>query len=160
MKHHAIFCLLAHAFINTALASDTSSAEIDRQVWSEIRRTVIDADIDGMAATYHPDAVLVSQARTLPVADQLIKWGQDMEAAMAQGSRATVEFRFSSRQDDSATAFEQGLFKYTAIPAEGPEVSSYVEFETLMVKTDGKWLILMERQLMEVDEAAWTALAQ
>jgi hypothetical protein len=40
----------------------------------------------------------------------------------------------------------------------GEEKAVYVEFETLLVKRDGKWLIIMERQLDDVDPAAWAAL--
>jgi ketosteroid isomerase-like protein len=158
MRYLGIICLFAGICVHGAWSAETSSLQIDRDIWSEIRRTVIEADIEGMAATYHPDAVLVGRDGTVPIAGQLVKWGEDMELAKEEGSTATVEFRFASRQDDSTTAFERGLFKYSVIPASGPEVSSYVEFETLMIKKDGRWLILMERQLRDVDESAWTAL--
>ncbi len=36
---------------------------------------------------------------------------------------------------------------------------SYSPFEMLLVKKDGAWRILMERQLAETDAAAWDKLA-
>ena len=47
---------------------------------------------------------------------------------------------------------------YCVTAPSGEETSYYVPFEQLLVKKDGKWLILMERQLEAGDEAAWAAL--
>jgi hypothetical protein len=111
-----------------------------------------------MAAIYHPDAVLVGDNGTVPIAEQLARWGRDMEAAKREGKSASVAFRFTARQDDRKTAFETGMFKYSVTAPSGEETSYYVPFEQLLVKKDGKWLILMERQLEAADEAAWAAL--
>ena len=74
------------------------------------------------------------------------------------GTIASVSFRFSTRRDDEMTAFESGIFKYTVITQSGTETTYYIPFEELLVKQSGKWLILMERQLEDSDEAAWSAL--
>ena len=60
-------------------------------------RTVAEGDIEGMAALYHSDAVLVVNSRTVPIAEQLAKWGQDMEEAKRNGSTASVSFRPGQR---------------------------------------------------------------
>ncbi len=134
---------------------ESASRDIDDQVWAVIRRTVDEDDIQGMAAVYHPDAVLVSEKGTVPIADQLVKWGRDMDAQKQAGTRASVQFKFDTRQDDPETAFQTGLFRYATQGQSGPEQVVYVRFETLLSKQDGKWLILMERQLGLVDEADW-----
>ena len=131
---------------------------IDRDVWSVIVRTVTEDDIEGMATVYHPDAVLVNARGTVPLADQFVKWGRDMEQAASAGARARVEFRFSNRQIGETTAFETGMFRYTTITSSGEETDYFVPFEALLVKKGGKWAMLMERQLAAADEAAWDKL--
>lgn len=142
----------------SAHADESVSREIDQHVWSAVSRTVAEDDIKGMSQLYHPDAVIVSAKGTAPITGQLVKWGQGMEAQKQQGIQASASFRFSSRSDNDDTAFETGVFKYTT---GGPDLESkiiYVRFESLLIKKSGRWLILMERQLEEVDEAVWTAL--
>ena len=151
-------CLLTCLSVGSVFAEDTTTREIDRDVWSVVSRTVVESDIEGMAAVYHSDAVLVAESGTVPIAEQLAKWGRDMEDAKRDGTSAIVSFRFTSRQDDKATAFETGMFKYTATVPSGAQTSYYVPFEALLVKKGKKWLILMERQLEAADEAAWAAL--
>ena len=150
-------CLLLCCAAGPVLAGDTS-AEIDRDVWSVISRTVVESDIEGMAATYHPDAVFVSERGTVAIADQLDKWGRDMVDMKQAGTTAKVAFRLIRRQDDERTAFETGMFKYTSTTKSGDPTSYRIPFEALLVKKDGRWLIVMERQHAAVDEAAWAAL--
>jgi hypothetical protein len=104
--------------------------------------------------------VLVSPTGTRPIKETLAGWGRDMVAAKAKGNRATVEFRFSQRQDNTTTAFDRGLFKYTVIEKSGASSSKYYPFEILLAKSNGKWLILMERQFAEVSQDAWDKLAR
>ena len=72
--------------------------------------------------------------------------------------RATVEFRFASRQDDATTAFETGIFKYSTTDRAGATTARYVELEALLVKHDGKWRVVMERQLESTTETAWSRM--
>jgi hypothetical protein len=83
-----------------------------------------------------------------------------MVAAKAKGNRATVEFRFKLRQDGAATAFETGMFKYTVIEKSGERKSIHVPFEQLMAKVNGRWVILMERQLAAGTEEDWKRLGK
>ena len=158
MRSGTIIYFLIFLSIGSVFADGTTAGDIDQDVWSVVSKTVVEADIEGMAATYHPDAVFVAGSGTVSIAEQLAKWGRDMEEARVAGTSATVSFRFTSRQDDDATAFETGMFKYTVTAPSGEETSYRVPFEVLLVKQRGKWLILMERQLGSADEAAWAAL--
>jgi hypothetical protein len=81
-----------------------------------------------------------------------------MVAAKGRGDKATVEFRFSLRQDDSTTAFEAGIFKYTVISKSGTSTPQFIPFEALLGKTNGSWRVLMERQLPAVTQAEWDKL--
>jgi ketosteroid isomerase-like protein len=150
--------LVAWAAPLSAQGTASSSGAIDAQVWTVISTTVVEHDIAGMAATYHPDAVLVSSQGTMPIARVLAGWGQSMEAMKANGSRASVAFRFALRQDDAETAFESGMFNYAVIDSAGATTRYIVPFEALLVRKDGRWLMVMERQLAATDEAAWNAM--
>jgi hypothetical protein len=111
-----------------------------------------------MGAIYHPDAVLVTAQGTMPIAQALAGWGQSMEAMKRDGSRASVAFRFSLRQDGAETAFESGMFNYAVTDSAGATTRYIVPFEALLVRRDARWLIVMERQLAAADESAWNAM--
>ena len=151
--------LLAWAAPLSAQGAAPSSGAIDAQVWSVVSTTVVEHDIAGMAATYHPDAVVVTPQGTMPVARALAGWGQSMEAMKRNGSRAQVAFRFSLRQDGAETAFESGMFNYAVIDSAGATTRYIIPFESLLVRKDGRWLIVMERQFAAADETAWNAMA-
>ena len=135
-----------------------SSAAIDAEVWAPVAASVVHDDIEAMGRAYHPDAVLVTNDGTRPISQALAGWGKDMVTNKAQGIHATVEFRFTKRQDDPETAFEAGVFKYTVIDRSGVSTPRYRQLEALLVKRQGKWRMVMERQLDAVTEATWNAL--
>jgi hypothetical protein len=144
----------------TVTALTASSREIDADVWSVLIATVASDDIVRMGSVYFPEAVLVGPRGTRPIKATLEGWGRDMVAAKAKGNRATVEFRFSQRQDDATTAFDTGIFKYTVIEKSGVSSPKFYPFELLLAKTNGKWRVLMERQFAEVTQEAWDKLAK
>ena len=152
--------LVAGAAPLAAQGTEPSSGAIDAQVWTVVSTTVVEHDIAGMAATYHPDAVVVTPQGTMPVARALAGWGQSMEAMKRNGSRASVAFRFSLRQDGAETAFESGMFNYAVTDSAGATTRYIIPFEALLVRKDARWLILMERQFAAGDEAAWNAMAR
>jgi ketosteroid isomerase-like protein len=153
------FYLLAAVVTGASQTPATSSTqELDREMYAVLVATVATDDIAGMGALYFPNAVLVSPAGTAPIKATLERWGRDMAAAKAKGNRATVEFRFTQRINNATTAFDAGLFKYTVIEKSGATSSKHYPFEMLLAKTDGKWLILMERQFAEVSREAWDKL--
>ncbi|MCC7323521.1 MAG: hypothetical protein IT358_06815, partial [Gemmatimonadaceae bacterium] len=83
-----------------AVAQNPTSAAINADVWTPLAASVVNDDIAAMGRTYHPDAVLVSNDGTRSIASALAGWGKDMVANKAKGTHATVEFRFTKRQDD------------------------------------------------------------
>jgi uncharacterized protein (TIGR02246 family) len=161
MRLHTLVQLaLAGSLIAGGVTYSPTSAQIDADVWGAVAASVTNNDIAAMARVYHPDAVLVTSSGTRPISSALAGWGKDMVANKAQGIRASVEFRFTTRQDDSTTAFETGAFKYTVTDKAGVTKPAYRRLETLLVKRQGKWRIVMERQLDAVTEAAWNAMPQ
>ncbi len=149
---------LAVVLVVPTAATGPSTADIDRQVWQAVAQSVVDQDIVAMGRVYHPAAVLVSQKGTTPIAEALDRWGRDMVTFKQNGDRASVEFRFTTRQDDATTAFEAGAFRYATIDKAGVSKPGYVRFEALLVKTSAGWQMLMERQLEPITEAEWNAL--
>jgi uncharacterized protein (TIGR02246 family) len=135
-----------------------STAAIDEQVWSAISASVVNQDIDAMAATYHPDAVVVTPGRTVPARTQLPQWGKDMETAKARGETATVEFRFTKRLDNAETAFETGMFKYTVVDSAGKATSYHIPMESLLIRANGRWVVVMEHQFAAATPQEWEAL--
>ena len=156
----AIALLFVAGSAGASQTGPSSTAEIEREIWSVLIETVATDDIVGMGRVYFPDAVLVSPNGTSPIKETLERWGRDMVAAKAKGDKATVAFRFSRRQDNASTAFEAGIFKYTVISKAGVSAPKYYPFEQLLVKTNGKWRVLMERQFAAVTEAEWDKLAK
>ena len=146
--------------VKPAAANAQSTQDIDRDVWSVFVATVAADDIVRMGEAYFPNAVVVMPTTTSPIKETLDRWGKDMVAAKAKGNRATVEFRFSRRQDDATTAFEAGIFRYTVIEKSGAKTAKCYPFEVLLGKTNGKWRVLMERQFAEVPPAEWDKLAK
>ena len=154
--------VLAHptglALRQTPAPAASSSRDIDRDVWNVIIDTVANDDIVRMGATYFPDAVLVTPGGTQPIKAALDRWGRDMVSNKAKGTTATVAFRFKLRQDGATSAFETGIFNYATRDKAGVSTPGYYPFEELLVKKDGRWQILMERQFAGVTEAEWAKL--
>ncbi len=149
--------LLAPTISAQAKPTTSTRAEIDA-VWAAATAAVAKDDIVALGRIYHPAAVLVDDSGTQPIAAALEGWGKDMVAAKQAGTRASVAFRFSKRSDDAKSAFASGIFLYTTTTKAGVATPGYRRFEALLVKTDGRWQMLMERQLEAVTEKEWNAL--
>ena len=108
--------LLAVSVLVTEVPPAPSAAQVTPETldafWAELSRTVAEGDYEGYAATYHPDAVLVSGlARTsYPISRALVDWKQGFDDTKAGTIKAAVEFRFTQRISDATTAHETGIF--------------------------------------------------
>ena len=147
-------------FLSASLVRADTPTELDA-FWAEVARTVSEGDFDGYSATYHPDAVLVSQASntSYPIASALKGWHQGFVDTAEGHVKANVEFRFTSRINDDTTAHETGIFHYSAIPEDGDATDQYVHFEALLVKKDG-WKMMMEYQQTPATQEEWAAAAK
>ena len=128
--------------------------------WSEVSRTVGMGDFKGYAALYHEGAVLVNGLGTTiyPISGALEGWKPGFEDTKSGKMKAGVDLRFSKRLQSETTAHETGIFRYWS-QNEGEEPNVFLaNFEGLLVKKNGKWLMLMEYQLSQATEEEWEAL--
>ncbi|MGB0743477.1 MAG: family 16 glycoside hydrolase [Opitutales bacterium] len=149
-------------FTATPLESPGTTAikEIDAY-WKEVERSVREGDFKAYSATVHPEAVIISGGKqaSYPLRQALIRWEKDFENTKSGKLKGDVRFRFAKRYRDTETALESGVFRYISTPNEGEATTDYVAFEALLVKKDGRWLMLMENQIAPVTVEEWEALS-
>ena len=158
MKLKSLILLVALNVISCASASADSSQTNADSLYREVVRTVADVDFEGMAALYHPDAVLVTATMSKPISMVIPRWKSDGEKLQREGGVAFVSFRFSSRLAGKKTTFDTGIFRYGTRDSKGIENISYIHFQDLNVQKDDQWLTLMERQMDEASLEEWEAL--
>lgn len=127
--------------------------------WAELSRTVEEGDFEGYGALYHPDAVLVSgfSDNSYPISQALEGWRQGFVDTAEGRAEAGVDFRFTQRLHDGTTAHDTGIFRYTFAGEGENEIVALVDFESLLVKKDGRWLMVMEYQKDQATEEEWEA---
>jgi hypothetical protein len=141
------------SFIFSLLALPLLAAEPNRlkeldAYWAEVSRAVNTGDFTAYSATCHPEGVLVagSKKTSSPLSEALQRWKKEFDATRSGQMKASVEFKFSQRIGDATTAHETGMFLYSSTGADGKESREYIHLEALLVKKEGRWLILMEYQ--------------
>src|SRR5687768_15569518 len=112
-----------------AAAQSATSREIDTRVWAPVSAAVARDDLAALGPLYHAAAVVVTPSGTARIQAKVKQWADDANAAKKQGIKATVEFRFTWRQDDANSAFETGMFKYTQTDRSGVAKSRYIPME-------------------------------
>lgn len=141
-------------------AADAQDPSLDRY-WREVERVVAEGDFEGYAVLFHPDAVLVNgiSGRSYPIAEALAGWRKGFEDTRAGRMSASVTFRFSERLVSGSTAHETGIFRYVSAAGEGEESVALIHFQSLAVKVDGQWRVIMEYQVERASQEQWEALA-
>ena len=136
-------------------------AELDAY-WDKVSRAVAEGDWDTYKATAHPDAILVSGVakQTYPLTHAFARWVHEFEDTKAGKMKASVDFRFNVRYGDATTAYEAGIFRYEQIHEGVEPKPEFIEFEALLRKEDGQWLIVMEYQKSVLSEADWDKVAR
>lgn len=149
--------LLLPLFVAAATLAPVNP-ELDA-AYAEMSRTVQEGDFEGYAALYHPDAVLVNRlsGESYPIASALAGWKPGFDATRDGQMKASVEFRFTQRLADATTAHDTGIFRYVAQSGTAEPQVALIHFESLFVKQDGTWLMVMEYQKSVATEAEWEA---
>lgn len=150
-------------FIVTPLDSPATIAhnEVDAY-WAEVERAVSTGDFAAYRATIHPDAVIIagSKQASFPLAQALKRWQADFVKTKSGDVATDLKFRFAHRYRDTNTAHESGIFRYIGTPKGGETEITYVAFEALLTKKDGRWQMLMEYQKGPASEVDWNALPE
>lgn len=128
--------------------------------WAEAARAVKSGDFAAYQATFHEDAVLVSDIaqQSYPIAKAFARWREGFEDTRQKRMKAGVEFRFSKRIGDESTAHETGIFHYFTVNSKGETEHAYIHFECLLVKKDG-WKAVMEYHKSMASPREWQQLA-
>lgn len=129
--------------------------------WAEISRTVAAGDFEGYGATFHEDAVLVSNFSnsSTPIVNALADWKQGFLDTQEGKMTAEVTFRFSQRLSDGNTAHETGIFRYVATQRGQEPSAQLIHFEALLVNKGG-WKMIMEYQKSPATVAEWESLSE
>jgi hypothetical protein len=158
----AVFYLLAVLPVGDLAAQvDPIEAELDA-FWAEVSRTVAEGDLEGMRATYHPDAIHVPWDSTSYTIQPISKAGDNLPESTARTraglQQPNVEFRFTSRIHDETTAHEVGMVHFWRTLSNGERTDAYGLVDSYLVKKEGRWMILVEIQRWNFTEAEWDAL--
>lgn len=137
-------------------SEDNVLGEIDR-AWDKIKDTITKGDFRSLKSSYHRDAILVNgiSKKCYPIKTALDGWKQGFDDTKAGSMDANLELKFSQRIFDSSTAHETGIFHYYTINKEGKQTDSYVYFESLWIKKQRKWFMLMENQKSKTNKEEW-----
>lgn len=140
-------------------AENKTEKELD-QFWQALSQTVIDGDFEQYSAGYHQDAVLVSgfKKTSYPIQKALARWKQGFADTKQGKIKANVKFVWTQRYTSDNTAHETGMFKYSTTDENGKTEDFIAHLTTLMVKKNGKWLIVMENQKSKASQQQWDAV--
>lgn len=156
-KFRSLLLFLGFAIVVTATQLNPRLTELDAY-WAEVSRSVQMGDFDGYSATCHPQGVLVTSTKSLPLSEALAGWEPGFRDTAAGKLQASVEFRFSTRRGDATTAHETGIFHYATVDSDGQRTDHYVHFEATLRKINGTWLMLVEHQKGPTTEEEWEKL--
>jgi len=151
-----LFILTIFLSIQSIWAMDNLTDELD-VAWGKLKKTVSKGDFRSFKSVYHRDAILVNgiSKKSYPIKDAFAGWKQGFEDTKSGIISAHVHVKFSQRLYDQTSAHETGIFHYYTIDKEGKQNDSYVHFESLWVKKNNKWFMMMEYQKSRTDKVEW-----
>ena len=142
--------------VQSVCAINNVNNELDA-AWDIIKTTVSKGDFRSFKSVYHRDAILVNEIskKSYPIKDAFAGWKQGFEDTRSGKISAHLDVKFSQRLADKTTAHETGIFHYYTIDNKEKQNGTYVHFESLWVKKDNKWFMMMEYQKSKTDKAEW-----
>ncbi len=154
-----MICLITLLSIQPVWATENVPDELDA-AWEKIKKTISDGNFHSFKTAYHRDAVLVNGItnKSYPIKNAFSGWKQGFDDTKSGEISAHLKIKFSQRQFDNSSAHETGIFHYYTIDKEGQQSHSYVHFESLWVKKNNKWLMIMEYQKSRTDKSEWDKL--
>ena len=150
-----LFILTLFLSIQSIWADDVTD-QLD-SAWGKLKTTVSKGDFRSFKSVYHRDAILVNgiSKKSYPIKDAFAGWEQGFEDTKSGIISAHVDVKFSQRLYDQTSAHEAGIFHYYTIDKEGKQNDSYIYFESLWIKKNNKWFMMMEYQKSRTDKVEW-----
>ena len=154
-----ICLLIVLLFIQFIYAQDIIINELDA-AWKKLENTVSTGDFRSFKSVYHQDAVLVNgiTKNSYPIKNAFEGWEKGFIDTKSEEIIANLDVKFSERLFDEITAHETGIFHYYTINKNGDKNETSVHFESLLVKKNNKWKIVMEYQKSRTTETEWNSL--
>jgi len=154
-----ICLLIVLLFIQFIYAQDIIINELDA-AWKKLENTVSTGDFRSFKSVYHQDAVLVNgiTKNSYPIKNAFEGWEKGFIDTKSEEIIANLDVKFSERLFDEFTAHETGIFHYYTINKNGDKNDTYVHFESLWIKKNNKWKMIMEYQKSRTTEAEWNTL--
>ena len=156
MRHLLSIFALIFALSNITAQETIVALELDT-AWQKLIKTISKGDFRSFKSIYHRDAILVNgiSKKSYPIKDAFAGWKQGFEDTKSGIISAHVDVKFSQRLTDKTSAHETGIFHYYTIDKEGKQNNSYVHFESLWIKKNIKWFMMMEYQKSRTDKVEW-----
>ena len=159
VKMKQVYILIVFLLIQLIYADETVINELN-DAWDKLEQTVSNGNFRSFKSVYHRDAVLVNgiTKSSYSIKKAFEGWKQGFADTKSGKSTANLDVRFSERLYDQFTAHESGIFHYYIINQNGDRNDTYVHFESLWVKKNNKWIMMMEYQKSRTDETEWNTL--
>ena len=154
-----IYGLMVILLIQSVYAEDNVINELNA-AWNKLEQTVSNGDFRSFKSVYHRDAVLVNgiSKSSYPIKKAFEGWQQGFTDTKSGEITAHLDVKFSERIFDQFSAHETGVFHYYTINKKGQQSDTYVHFESLWVKKNNRWIMMMEYQKSRSDESEWNTL--
>ena len=154
-----VYVIIVFLLTHFIYAENNSINELN-SAWDKLEQTVLNGDFRSFKSVYHRDAVLVNgiTKSSYPIKKAFEGWEQGFIDTKSGKIIANLDVKFSDRIYDQLTAHETGIFHYYTINNNGDKNDTYVHFESLWIKKNNAWLMIMEYQKSKTDESQWNAL--
>ena len=149
-----VFLLIQFVYAEVTLINELNDA------WDKLEQTVSNGDFRSFKSVYHRDAVLVNgiTKSSYPINKAFEGWKQGFADTESGKIKANLDVKFSERLYDQLTAHEIGIFHYYTVNKNGDRNDTYIHFESLWVKKNNTWIMMMEYQKSRTDESEWNTL--
>lgn len=167
LKISFAICLSAILLPQLSLARNSNTedpeiiTDIDNELWIPLIKSVYDADFELHATCYHPSAVMVLEMNNKSMSRKKMLEGVKTGFDKRKGTPKTtyLKMRFEKRIHNEESGFETGIFLFSKIK-DGKIKTSYIHFEFLLTRENGKWELLMENQRKRGTLKDWEALPE
>jgi hypothetical protein len=154
-----VYVLIVFLLIQFVYSEETVINELNA-AWDKLEQTISTGDFRSFKSVYHRDAVLVNgiTKSSYPIKKAFEGWKQGFADTKSGNITANLDVKFSERLYDQLTAHETGIFHYYTVNQHGGRNDTYVHFESLWVKKNNTWIMMMEYQKSRADETEWNTL--